>query len=132
MKSDFVPKIYGATPFDQFLDWEEIPVIKNFVVGDIRKIEVALWRRRGGLGCYIILGHPKEPPNSAAYVCEITPAQSLKPQKQMFEEMIFVLKGHGAISVWLDDGKKQTFEWQERSMFSIPLNARRDSCANLN
>ena len=25
MKSDFVTKTYGATPFDQFLDWEEIP-----------------------------------------------------------------------------------------------------------
>ena len=122
-QSEFVPKTYGATPFDQFLEWEEIPVIRNFVVSDIRKLPVEPWRRRGGLGCYIILGHPKEPPNSAAYVCEIPPGQSLKPQKQMFEEMIFVLKGRGATTVWLDDGKKQTFEWQERSMFSIPLNA---------
>ena len=122
-QSDFVPKTYGATPFDQFLEWEELPVIRNFVVSDIRKLEVMPWRRRGGRGCYIILGHPKEPPNSAAYVCEIPPGESLKPQKQMFEEMIFVLKGRGATSVSLDNGKKQTFEWQERSMFSIPLNA---------
>ena len=35
----FVPNTYGATPFDQFLDWEEIPVIRNFVVDDIRKTE---------------------------------------------------------------------------------------------
>ena len=54
---------YGEkTSFDQFLDWEEIPVIRNFVVGDIRKIEVAPWRRRSGLDCYIILGHPKGNP----------------------------------------------------------------------
>jgi oxalate decarboxylase/phosphoglucose isomerase-like protein (cupin superfamily) len=122
-QSKFVPKTSGATPFDQFLEWVVRPGVRTFVVGDIRKLEVAPWRRRGGLGCYIILGHPKEPPNSAAYICEIPPGESLKPQKQMFEEMIFVLKGHGATSVWLDNGKKQTFEWQERSMFSIPLNA---------
>src|ERR1043165_103476 len=113
----------GKTSFDQFLDWEELPVTKNFVVGDIRKLEVSPWRRRGGRAHYIILGHPKEPPNSAAYVCEIPPGESLKPQKQMFEEMIYVLKGRGATTVWLDGGKKQTFEWQERSMFSVPLNA---------
>ena len=43
---------YGEkTSFDQFLDSEEIPVVRNFVVGDIRKLEVTPWRRRGGLGC---------------------------------------------------------------------------------
>ena len=49
-QSEFVPKTYGATPFDQFLEWEELPVIRNFVVSDIRKLEVMPWRRRGGLG----------------------------------------------------------------------------------
>ena len=61
-QSEFVPKTYGATPFDQFLEWEEIPVIRNFVVSDIRKLPVEPWRRRGGLGCYIILGHPRSHP----------------------------------------------------------------------
>ncbi len=123
-KQGYAEKTYGEkTSFDQFLDWEELPVIRNFVGGDIRKLEVTPWRRRGGLGCYIILGHPREAPNSAAYVCEIPPGEKLNPQKQMFEEMIYVLKGRGATSVWLDDGKKQNFEWQERSFFSIPLNA---------
>jgi hypothetical protein len=42
-QSEFVPKTYGATAFDQFLEWEELPVIRNFVVGDIRKLEVMPW-----------------------------------------------------------------------------------------
>ncbi|HUK41286.1 MAG TPA: hypothetical protein VLX11_09590, partial [Candidatus Acidoferrales bacterium] len=103
---------YGEkTAFDQFLDWEGIPVTRNFVVSDVRKLEVAPWKRRGGYGCYIILGHPKDPPSSAAYICEIPPGESIKPQKQMFEEMIYVLKGRGATTVWPGGGKKQTFEW---------------------
>ena len=89
----YMEAIYGEkTSFDQFLQWEELPVTRNFVIDDIRTIEVAPWHRRGGLGCYIIVGHPKDPPNAAAYVCEIPPRQSLQPQKQMFEEMIYVLK----------------------------------------
>jgi len=116
---------YGEkTSFDQFLDWEGIPVIRNFIVDDVRELSLSPWKRKGGLGRYIILGYPKDSPNAAAYVCEIPPGQSLRPQKHMFEELIFILKGRGATSVWLDKDKKNTFEWQEGSLFSIPLNAR--------
>jgi gentisate 1,2-dioxygenase len=37
--------------------------------------------------------------------------------------MLFVLKGNGATAVWTPGAKKQTFEWQEGSLFTIPLNA---------
>lgn len=115
---------YGEkTSFDRCLDWESIPVIRDFIVDDVRRLSLSPWKRKGGLGCYIILGHPKDPPNAAAYVCEIPARESLKPQKHMFEELIYILKGRGATSVWLGDSKKQTFEWQEGSLFSIPLNA---------
>ena len=121
---EYVEETYGSkTSFDQFLDHEEIPVIRNFIVGDVRELPLSPWRRKGGLGCYIILGHPKDPPNGAAYICEMPPGEGLKPQKQMFEEIIYILKGRGATSVWLEGGKKQTFEWQEGSHFAVPVNA---------
>jgi hypothetical protein len=28
-QSEFVPNTYGATPFDQFLEWEELPVTRK-------------------------------------------------------------------------------------------------------
>jgi oxalate decarboxylase/phosphoglucose isomerase-like protein (cupin superfamily) len=123
-RAPYVEATYGEkSSFDQFLDWEGIPVIRNFVVGDVRSLPLSPWKRTGGSGCYIILGHPNDAPNAAAYVCDLRPGESLKPQRHMFEVLIYVLSGRGATTVWLDGGKKQTFEWQERSLFSVPLNA---------
>jgi len=37
--------------------------------------------------------------------------------------LIYVVQGRGATAVWNEDGAKQTFEWQEGSLFSPPLNS---------
>src|SRR3990172_4058250 len=36
--------------------------------------------------------------------------------------MISVVAGRGATSVWLDENRKQTFEWGPGSLFSPPIN----------
>jgi hypothetical protein len=36
--------------------------------------------------------------------------------------MIFVLEGNGSTSIWNDESKKVTFEWQAGSLFSPPVN----------
>lgn len=106
--------------YEQFLEQEGIPVLKGFFVEDIWKIELAPWKRMGGVGTYLNL-EGGEGINDA-YICEIPPGKSLKPQCHMFEELIFVISGHGATTVWREGGRKQTFEWQEGSLFSPPLN----------
>ncbi len=45
------------------------------------------------------------------------------PERYLFEELIYVVKGRGATTVWQEGGRKQTFEWHEGSMFSAPLNS---------
>jgi hypothetical protein len=40
----------------------------------------------------------------------------------MYELTIYVVSGRGATSIWQDEKKKSSFEWQAGSLFSIPLN----------
>lgn len=114
---------YGdLTSFERFVEWEGIPFIRDVLIKDVRTLDLPPWRRLAGAGAYIQLGNPRDPQNVVAYVCEIPPKGSLKPQKCNCEEMIFVLKGSGATRIWLDSGGEQAFEWQENSLFSPPIN----------
>jgi hypothetical protein len=47
----------------------------------------------------------------------------LRPQKHLYEELIFILNGRGSTSVWYEGRDKNIFEWQAGSLFAIPLNA---------
>ncbi|NIO09378.1 MAG: cupin domain-containing protein [Deltaproteobacteria bacterium] len=60
---------------------------------------------------------------AGAYVAEIDAKKELKPQRHIYEEMIYVLSGRGATSVWYEGMPKLTFEWEPGSLFAIPLNA---------
>lgn len=108
---------------DTYRKWQQsqkIPINTGFLIEDIRKIEVAPWDQKGGLGAFINLDGTGE--TNDAYVCEIPPGKQLKPQKHLYEEMVFILDGHGATSVWQKNGKKHTFEWHPGSLFAVPLN----------
>lgn len=115
-----VSELGYKSAYQQFLEQEQIPVVGGFFVEDIRRVELAPWVRMGGLGAYLNL-EGSEGVNDS-YICEIPAGKSLKPQKHMFEELIYVVSGRGATTVWTVGGKKQTFEWHEGSLFSPPLN----------
>ena len=109
---------------DVYHDWQvtqKIPIHGGFFIEDLRTVEVAPWDRKGGLGAFINLEGTGG--TNDAYVCEIPPGGKLKPQKHLYEEMVFIVDGHGATSVWQKNGRKHTFEWHPGSLFAIPLNA---------
>lgn len=107
--------------YERWVKEEGIPIHKGYYIEDLRKVELAPWKRKGGLGAFINL-EGSEGANDG-YIAEIPPGGSLKPQRHIFEEFIFVLSGRGATTIWTEKTKKQTFEWQEGSLFSPPLNA---------
>src|SRR4029077_6834703 len=109
------------TPYEIWQEHEEIPIVRGHCVEDLATVPVAPWSRKGVLGAFInLIGAGR---TCDVHVCEIPPKQQSRPQRYLFEQLIYVVKGRGATTVWNDEGRKQTFEWQEGSLFSPPLNA---------
>lgn len=115
------------TPYDEWAMSQGIDVVKGYFVEDVYNMPLKWWERLGGCGALINLegtGYLDD-----AYVCSIPPGKSLKAQRHLFEELVYVLEGRGATTVWQEHGSKQSFEWQKGSLFAIPLNA---SCQHFN
>ncbi len=108
------------TAYHAWQQAEGLPVVRGFHVEDLRTVEVEPWARKGGRGVFIDLEGTGG--TNDAYVCEIPPAANLAPQRHLYEEVIYVLTGRGATSVWVDGGPEVSFEWQAGSLFAVPLN----------
>ena len=120
----------GATPVgerkrpDAYKEWQEsegVPVIEDFAFEDLERLELGSWPRKGGKGTIINIPWPELPNDS--HVVEIRPGGTSEPEHHMYEEMVYIVSGRGATSVWTDANHKQSFEWGKGSLFSIPLNA---------
>src|SRR5687767_41006 len=108
------------TPYTRWVKGEGLDIISSFYVPNLHTIDLKPWARRGGRG--VFLNHDASRTSNDCYVCEIPPGRELAPQRQLYEEMIYVLDGRGSTSVWNDVGKRMTFEWKAGAMFAIPLN----------
>jgi oxalate decarboxylase/phosphoglucose isomerase-like protein (cupin superfamily) len=109
---------------DSYEGWQaaqKVPVHRGFFVEDLNTAEVAPWESKGGIGAFVNLEGTGG--TNDGYICEIPPGKHLNPQRHLYEEMVYVLQGHGATSVWQKNGKKHTFEWHPGSLFAVPLNA---------
>src|SRR6202790_3506183 len=113
-------KTEKETPYTRWVKAEGLDIIPSFYVQNLRTVELKPWARRGGNA--VFLNHEASRTSNDCYVCEIAPAGRLKPQRQLFEEMILVLDGRGSTTVWNDAGARITFEWKAGALFAIPLN----------
>ncbi len=109
------------TPYEAWIKKEGLDIIGAHYIPNLHTVDLKPWARRGGYGVYI--NHEASRTSNDCYVCEIPPGKQLEPQRQLFEEMIYVLDGRGSTSVWNDAGKRVTFEWKKGALFAIPLNS---------
>ena len=111
---------HAGTPYELWQQDEGLPVVRGHCVEDLRSLALGPWKRKGVSGAFInLVGAGR---TCDAYVCEMEPKGQTQPQRHLFEELIYILHGRGATTVWNEGGAKQTFEWQEGSLFSPPLN----------
>jgi quercetin dioxygenase-like cupin family protein len=111
-----------ATPYDEFMEQEGIPVFRDIGISKVQNLPLKPWARTGGRGTYIQLYGTEG--KWGCHLVEVPGAGALNPEKHMYEEIYLVVEGRGTTEVWLEDeGKRHIFEWQKGSLFSIPINA---------
>lgn len=109
-------------PYDRFMEAEGVPIYRAIGVRRVQDLPIAPWARLGGRGSYIQL-HGTEG-MWGMYVVEVPSGGALKIERHFYEKTVLVISGRGSTEVWQGgQTKRQTFEWQQGSLFSIPFNA---------
>lgn len=118
---DLADNKFLVDPYMDFCKAEGIPIIEDFGI-DMKTVETKPWDRMGVNGAFAHLKGRGD--FLAMYVIDVPPGGKSAPQKHIFEEVFYVIDGHGSTTVESYDGKKHTFEWGPKSLFSLPLNCR--------
>src|SRR5438128_8246400 len=109
---------------DVYLEWirgEGIPITEDFGV-DLHRVPTAPWQRCGVNGGAVHLKGRGD--FLCMFVFDIAPSLATTPQRHLYEEVFYVLEGHGSATIEAADGRRHSFEWGARSLFAIPLNTR--------
>lgn len=108
---------------DPYLEWsarEGVPTYEGFGL-DLLALELRPWARFGVDGA---IGHVRGRGDFLTlFVLEIPPGGRSAPQHHLFEAVAYGLAGAGTTVVETADGTQRSFEWGEKSLFAIPLNA---------
>ncbi len=108
---------------DPYFEWaqnEGIPVNEGFGF-DLLHMDVKPWSRLGVNGAIALVAGRGDFLDT--YVLEIPGGGSTEPQRHLFEEVIYVLDGHGSTTIHGPGDSHHSFEWGPKSLFAIPLNA---------
>jgi quercetin dioxygenase-like cupin family protein len=111
----------GVDDYEVWQQREGVPIVTGFYIEDLKELELGPWERKGGRGAFVNLdgtGYVND-----AHVVEISPGGKSEPERHLYEEMVYVLAGRGATTLWYDERQKHSLEWAAGSLFAIPLNA---------
>ena len=113
------PRMERSDPYEEWQRTEGAPIVGGIYLQDLYNLEVGPWARKGCNGAICYLDGDDD---TDEHVVEIPPGGSTTPERHMYTESVYILKGRGATTVWYDDKLKQTFEWGNGSFFTPPVN----------
>ena len=113
------PRMERSDPYEEWQRAEGAPIVGGIYLQDLYNLEVGPWARKGCNGAICYLDGDDD---TDEHVVEIPPGGSTTPERHMYTESVYILKGRGATTVWYDDKLKQTFEWGNGSFFTPPVN----------
>ena len=110
---------YGIDPYIDWVNAEGMPVIDGgygIVCSPWKPLVAAVWHQWRG--------SPSHGPRRFCnmFVFDLPPGGASAPVHHLYEDIYYVLEGHGSTQIELPDGSKRSFEWGPHSMFSIPVN----------
>jgi mannose-6-phosphate isomerase-like protein (cupin superfamily) len=114
----------GLCLADSYLDWmarQGIPIVEAVAV-DLNAIETAPWSRLGGGARAAFVQLRGRGDFVGLQVIEIPPASATDWARHLYDDVFYVLSGHGSTVVDAGAGQTHSFEWGPRSLFAPPLN----------
>src|SRR5215472_8842462 len=109
-------------PYDRFMEDEGVPIYRGVGVHKVQNLPMKPWKRLGGNGSYIQLFGIEA--LWGLYIVEVPAGGALNVERHLYEKTVLVVEGRGSTEIWQEgQTKKQMFEWQPYSMFSVPLNS---------
>jgi oxalate decarboxylase/phosphoglucose isomerase-like protein (cupin superfamily) len=108
------------TAYGKWIRQQGVPVYEGHGLEDVRELCMSSWPRMGGRGAIIQLYGMEG--LTGMYVAEIPPGGALEPERHLYEEIICILDGNGAMEIWQEGAPKRSFEWGKYSVFAPPLN----------
>ncbi|HEY3919550.1 MAG TPA: hypothetical protein VGL83_17310 [Stellaceae bacterium] len=110
----------GIDSYREWLKAEGVRTVEGLAI-DCMTVETADWPRLDARAAVLHLDGRGDFCNMI--LCELASGKATAPQRHLFEEVIYVLEGRGSTQLVLPNGTRRSFEWGERSLFAIPLNA---------
>ena len=108
-------------PYARWATQQGVPVVEDYAV-DLLDVETSYWDRLGVPGALVHLAGRGDFAN--VVLTELPPEGATEAQRHLFEEVVYVLAGHGNTVIEGSRGAQHSFEWGPRSLFGLPLNAR--------